>query len=90
MKHLGDLCHRNDDPCYELLKRAVAERDAAETEEEMQASVQFFAEYMKLTEAETGTDWERLFYGTDIYEKRLTWLEANGARILAMIGRAAA
>jgi len=31
-------------------------------------------------------DWEQLFYGEEVYEKRLAWLAANEARVRKAMG----
>lgn len=78
---LRALCERDERECGELLERSETEFD-----EECYGSPPFFAEFTSRSYSAPRNDWEPLFYGDDVYERRLAWLAANEARVRKVMG----
>jgi len=45
-----------------------------------------FAKFTSRSYSAPSNDWEPLFYGEGVYEKRLAWLAANEARLRKAVG----
>ncbi|HXW28927.1 MAG TPA: hypothetical protein VEK55_06140 [Xanthobacteraceae bacterium] len=45
-----------------------------------------FGEFTSRSYSAPPNDWEPLFYGKEVYEKRLAWLAANEARVCKAMG----
>ena len=73
LKILRTLCENNEAQCLAAL-------------EQEDGSMETFADYTTQSYLSKGNDWEQLFW-TEIYEKRLRWLEANEARIRSILDR---
>lgn len=73
---LWTLCERDERECGEMHKRAMAEW--RKTPDGWSA---VFGEFTSRSYCAPATDWEELFWGDDIYKKRLAWLAANEARV---------
>jgi hypothetical protein len=71
---LWTLCERDERECDEMHKRAMEEWK--KTPDGWSA---IFGEFTSRSYSAPTNDWEPLFY--DVYEKRLTWLAANEARV---------
>jgi hypothetical protein len=70
------------------LLAALCERDEAECLAAIHCddeSLDAFAEFTRRSYGTNSNEWERLF-SADIYDKRLAWLEANEARVRAIVG----
>jgi hypothetical protein len=81
LETLRTLCERDERECAEVLERSEREYDGSEE------GPPYFAEFTKRSYSAQRNDWEPLFYGDEIYAKRLAWLAANEARIRKAVGR---
>ena len=79
---LWTLCERDERECGEMHDRAMAEW--AKKGPDAWSSI--FAKFTSRSYSAPSNDWEPLFYGDDVYEKRLAWLAANEARVRKAIG----
>jgi hypothetical protein len=64
----------------------LCERDEQECREAIQQETWLFAEFTSRSYSAPSNGWEELFYGNDVYEKRLAWLAANEDRVLRALG----
>ena len=79
---LRALCERDERECGEMHERAMAEWKKKGPD----AWSAIFAKFTSRSYSAPASDWEELLYGDGIYEKRLTWLAANEARVHKALG----
>jgi hypothetical protein len=80
LETLRTLCARDERECGELLQQSEKEYDGSPE------GPPYFAEFTARSYSAPRNDWEPLFYGDEIYQKRLAWLAENEARIRKAIG----
>jgi hypothetical protein len=64
----------------------LCERDERECREALEGPAWSFAEFTSRSYAAPSNGWEHLFCDEAVHEKRLTWLEANEARVRKAMG----
>jgi len=64
----------------------LCERDERECREMQEQRTWLFGEFTSRSYSAPPNDWEPLFYGKEVYEKRLAWLAANEARVCKAMG----
>jgi len=64
----------------------LCERDERECREMQEQRKWLFSEFTSRSYLAQSNDWEQLFYGEEVYEKRLAWLAANEARVRKAMG----
>jgi hypothetical protein len=79
---LWTLCERDEHECGEMHKRAMAEWKKNGPD----AWSSIFGEFTSRSYSAPSNDWEDLFWGDGLYEKRLAWLAANEDRVLRALG----
>jgi hypothetical protein len=79
---LWNLCERDERECGEMHERAMAEFEKRGSD----AWSSVFGKFTSRSYLATSDDWELLFYGDALYEKRLAWLAANEARVRKALG----
>ena len=77
---LRALCERDERECGETIERSVREDDGSTN------APPYFAEFTARSYSAPPNDWEPLFYGEAVYQKRLDWLVANEARVRRALG----
>jgi hypothetical protein len=81
---LWALCERDERECGEMHNRAMAELEKKGPD----AWSSIFGEFTSRSYSAPSNDWEELFWGDSLYEKRLAWLAANEARVRKVLGMA--
>jgi hypothetical protein len=77
---LRSLCERDERECSETIERSIRDDDGTID------GPPYFAEFTSRSYSVPPNDWEPLFYNKGVYEKRLSWLAANEARVRKAIG----
>jgi hypothetical protein len=76
LTELGTLCERDERECGETHERAQAAYA-----KDPDSWSPFFAKFTSRSYSAPSHDWEELFWSDELYDKRLTWLAANEARV---------
>jgi hypothetical protein len=79
---LWTLCERDERECGEMHKRAIAEWEKKGPD----AWSAIFGKFTSRSYSAPSNDWEELFWGDSLYEKRLAWLAANEVRVRKVLG----
>ena len=69
------LCERDEKECAETIEKSMKDR--------LDRWGSYFSGFTSRSGWAAGDDWEELFWGDALYEKRLAWLAANETRLRA-------